>query len=204
MTALGAWLRERDLLTGRWLDPAAGAGTALHWMGVPFEDRWAMEYRDDPPAVRALAQFVPPAQTMTGVNALNAAWDPAANVFTNPPFALLDEFFVHAVDSGRLGGFPVTVFMMPTQWWQAQKRADYPRPDHIVAPCWRLPFIGKGGAQHDTCFAVWEPTASGGETRIHWVGRPRLPRKGPHRAHVWDEFESIQPAEHELNMYLDV
>lgn len=203
MTALGAWLRQRELFDGAWLDPAAGAGTALHWMGVAFQDRWAMEYRWGARVERTLARYAPERQTKTGVSALLEPWPPTANVFTNPPFTLLDAFFARLEALGRFDCIGTTVMMVPTQWWQAQKRAKYRKPNVILAPCWRLPFAGKGGAQHDTCFAIWDGW-SPGPTTIEWVERPDLPRNGPNRHPVWDEFAAVQPTDDELDLYLDV
>ena len=33
-------------LQERWLDPAAGAGSLLHWFGVPLNRRYALEFRE--------------------------------------------------------------------------------------------------------------------------------------------------------------
>lgn len=206
MTALGAWLRQRGLFSGAWLDPAAGAGTALHWMGVPFEDRWAMEYRWGFKVEETLTRYVPRTQFSAGVNALCDPWPVTQNVFTNPPFNLLDGFFARLEALGRFDTLGTTIMMGPTQWWQAQKRTKYRKPDCILAPCWRLPFAGEGSAQHDTCFAIWDGWAPrpATTTTIEWVERPNMPRKGPNRHPVWDEFAAVQPTDDELDLYLDV
>lgn len=204
MQALSTWWRgaKSSLAdTGdHWLDPAAGSGSALAWFGVPYMQRHAIELRGDPYTRTTLARYVPPAATRLGVSALDVAW-PAVNVFANPPFNLLDAFVARIINHAQTTG-KQCIILTPTQWWQAQSRRKLPRPQFFLPLNWRVPFMGKGSAQFDTAFSVFAPVPGRQNvTQTQWLDRPNLPRTGPHRAAVWDEFDSIQPPAWLLDMY---
>lgn len=203
MYALRSWLQGQHGLadTGdRWLDPAAGSGSALAWLGVPYMQRHAIELRDDSYSQATLTRYVPPAQTRLGVSALGIDW-PAVNVFANPPFNMLDAFVKRIIEHAQTIG-KQCIILTPTQWWQAQSRRKIPRPQFFLPLNWRVPFMGAGSAQFDTAFSIFAPVPGMQDvTQTQWLDRPNLPRKGPQRDPIWDEFDSIQPPDWLLDMY---
>lgn len=193
MYALRDWLtRDVGLPCGRWLDPAAGAGSALAWLGVPRAKRYALELRDSEQAVADLARFVDPGRSVVGIDSLTADWGIADNLFANPPFALLDDFVLRIIhEHERLSG--IAIILTPTQWWQAQRRRGYTRPAYMLPLNWRVPFKGAGAAMFDTTFCIFDKARAGKPTEVYWLDKPGLPRVGEARDPVWDEFDSIQP-----------
>jgi len=167
----------------------------LHWLGVPKEDRWALELRSDEAAVKDLHHYTPTQQVVVGCNSLEVMWPRRQHIFCNPPFSVGDDFALRcAIETANTPGY--TVLLLPTQWWQAQSRAGQPRPRWFLPLAWRLPFSGKGGAMFDVAFAVYEAQPSA-VCEVEWLQRPDIPQPGtregkePHP--VWAEFLALQP-----------
>jgi len=190
--ALSEHLRLRHPEDLDWIDPAAGSGTLLEWLGVSRGRRHAIELR--PEAAPLLSRRVAPEQMRVGVDALTVPW-PDANIVANPPFALLDAFVRRILAELRQPRWPhpdeplpserYAAVLMPTQWLQAQKRADIPPPQEFWPLRWRPSFRGEGGgAAHDVAWAVWLWRAQG-RTTAAWLPRPPVPR-----AHL-DTFRAI-------------
>jgi hypothetical protein len=178
-------------LQERWLDPAAGAGSLLHWFGVPHARRYALEFREGPKVEADLARFVASARTVTGVNSLDVSWGHVINVIANPPFTMLTPFMERMDrEQAARGGF--TISMTPTQWWQAQSRKHIRRPHYFLPLCWRPAFMGAGGAQYDVAWSVWAPEAPPA-TETAWLTQTDMPRKGANRHPAWDVFQELQP-----------
>ncbi len=79
------------------------------------------------------------------------------HVVANPPFGLLDVFW------GKIVSIPgiCAAVLTPVAWWNAEKRINHRRPDHIIALGWRPVFHPKAGAAHkgsqDFCWSIILP-----------------------------------------------
>ena len=146
------WLVARDLWSGRWTDPAAGAGhlmrgmSGVAWSGIEID-----------PTRAALARQVAP--TVCG-DGLAESWGDA-HVAANPPFSLLDEFWSKCVEH-RAAARAVCAVFTPVAFWNAEKRADYTSPDCVLNLCWRPTFRDRNGFAHkgmqDFCWSILLPT----------------------------------------------
>lgn len=167
-----------------WLDPAAGAGTLLEWLGVPRQQRHAIELRAD--AEPHLLERVDRARLHVGVDALAVPWPEGPNLVANPPFNLLDAFVRRIVAELDASEKPrVAAVLMPTQWLQAQSRADIRPPKFLWALRWRANFRAEGGgAAHDVAWAVWG-TSEWLHTSMKWLPRPAVPGER------FDKFRAI-------------
>jgi hypothetical protein len=109
-------------------------------------------------------------------SALDAPWAPA-HAIENPPFSLLDDFWQRT--TAHRSRFRVwgAVFM-PCAWLHAQKRANYVRPDHLLALGWRPGFrrAANGSlptSNQDFMWAMLEPEPCP-TTTWQRIDKPRL------------------------------
>lgn len=154
VVALGIWLARQPSLVGEgpWLDPAAGKGALLRHISQRAE-RIAIEI--DPAHESDLRQV---ADDITVDDAIRVLW-PRANVIANPPFCLLDDFWSKIAAHHLMFGVFAAV-LMPVGWFNAQKRADYVRPEFILPLGFRSSFVVSGGsANQDHQWAVLSPMA---------------------------------------------
>lgn len=148
-----------------WLDPAAGAGTLLEWLGIDHELRHAIELR--PEAEAEIEGRTPRGHVRIG-DAMAMAW-PEGNIAANPPFSAMEGFVRRIVGAGS--HHFLSAVLMPTQWLQAQRRADIPPPAYFWPLKWRPSFRLSGGAMHDVAWAVWVAGHTG-PTTCAWLPRP--------------------------------
>jgi hypothetical protein len=168
------WLVDAGALRGdvACLDPAGGVGDLI--LGVrdvpPMAtSRWHAIEID---ATRA-RQLEDVADDVIVGDALSVEW-PRAMVLSNPPFSLLDAFWLRMAEHclrHRTWGAMFT----PVAWWNAEKRASYRRPDVILNLGWRPSFRPQEGPAHkgsqDFCWSILapEPRAT---THWHRVEKP--------------------------------
>lgn len=146
-----------SLLEGLWdgataFDPAAGEGDLLGALGATQTAGIEL----DPE--RAQRAGVPCGDGL-------ALDYPDMDLITNPPFGLLDAFWLR-VQTHRLRNRRLCAVLTPVAWWSAEKRRAYEKPDLIGQLGWRPTFhpkIGDGGhkGSQDFCWSVLlpEPTA---------------------------------------------
>ena len=94
-----------------------------------------------------------------GVDFLSATFDCDA-VITNPPFALSEQFIVHALKQA-----PVVAMLLKSQYWHAQKRVELfnkNRPAYVLPLTWRPDFLFdqradgvKGAPTMEVHWTVW-------------------------------------------------
>jgi hypothetical protein len=181
-----------------FIDPSAGAGTLLEWLGVAWRDRFAIELRDDREARQHLAERVPEHQTMIGRCGLATDWPPLCHVVMNPPFALAREFIekalAHAQRAWREYRVPIMVAVLTrTSFWQTQNRRDMVRPPIALMPTWRPSFDGQGNDTFDVMWSIWPITPrfhAPNATQVHWL--LRQPEVHPDQVTT---FHRIQPVE---------
>lgn len=166
------WLLRDDK---EWCDPAAGAGTLLEWLGIPRSQRYAFELRRE--AEAELSTRVDPARMHVGVDALMVHWPDRVNIVANPPFRQLDAFVRRIMSELLTATAPkLAAVLMPTQWLQAQSRADIRPPAYFWPLRWRPSFRAEGGgAAHDVAWAVWSTTYFL-KTLTAWLHRPTVPQ----------------------------
>lgn len=173
-----------------FLDPAAGAGTMLHWLEIDHANRHAIEIRTDLDDM--LGRFVAPQQTRTGVDALNIDWPPA-HIVCNPPFKLLDAFVRKALNHICDHRTSIAAILMPTQWMQAQRREWFPTPNYFWPLRWRPRFRpGSGNAMHDVAWAVWQHDANYDAGQVSWLSRPSP--ISPQSQALYQELLGLAPA----------
>lgn len=188
-----ALARDSMLPVKRVLDPAAGAGTLLHWLDVPQAERYAFELRSDRKTIRDLGKHVDPERTIVGLDALDLDWSFAKYIVANPPFTLLEEFVLRCYKAAQEHA-EYAVFLTPTQWWQAGKsRGHVPRPQHMYALTWRAPFMGSGADTQDTVWCMYSRYLPQDKTTLEWLPRPHMPRRGAQADPRWAVFDEIQP-----------
>ncbi len=137
------WLLNAGM-RGPMLDPAAGEGDLIsaardlqpeeHWSAIEINDNCASKL-----------EMV--AENVIIADARKVQW-PSANVLSNPPFSLLDDFWNRACVARREIGCWVGM-LAPVAWFSAEKRSGYVKPDAILQLGWRPVFrVGKIGPAH--------------------------------------------------------
>lgn len=175
---LGIRLSDRTVV-----DPAAGYGTLLEWAGVAPIRRWAIDLPGmDPRQARELGRRVMGVQTEVG-DALIMDW-PRGDVIANPPFGVLERFVRRTLAHLEAGRGQIACILTPVGFWHAQRRADLPAPDWIMALGWRPNFSAGfrvGGApatspNQDYCWAIYD-TRHVRPPYTRWVRieRPEVP-----------------------------
>jgi len=170
-----------------WLDPSAGFGTLLEWVGVRLGQRRAIELSTSRTQLSELEGRLPAnhARSLLGVDALALKEWPQAHIIANPPFSLLDEFVLRILRHLEFTDHysrrrPMACILTPMQWWHAQSRAKVPRPDWLFALGWRPNFSagyrpdgtdGSGPSQ-DYVWAVYDGRGAY-DTRWQRLERPR-------------------------------
>lgn len=165
-----------EWLSAEWVDPAAGAGTLFEWLGVPRHRRHAIELRRD--AEAELSTRVDFDRMHVGVDALMVHWPSGVNIVANPPFRQLDRFVRRIVSEVSASTDPkLAAVLMPTQWLQAQRRADILTPTFFWPLRWRPSFRAEGGgAAHDVAWAVWISNDNLTVASASWLPRPTVPQ----------------------------
>lgn len=159
---LASWLEGRvgaPRTTGRFLDPAAGDGALI--AAFRTSERWREAHWSaielDPARADACETV---AEDVTVGDALNVDWTAGAAVMANPPFRLLDGFWLRALQH-RAEHHVWVAMLTPVAWWNAEKRSAYRKPDHLLALGWRPTFRLQNGPAHkgsqDFAWAVLEP-----------------------------------------------
>lgn len=129
--------------TASFLDPAAGEGHIVSSMRVKWPASFWHAIEIDPTRA-GFAQAV--AENVVVGDALREPW-PDAHAVMNPPFRRLDDFWLESLAHRALRRKWAAVFT-PVAWWNAEKRAHYPRPDFIIALGWRPVFRRQDGPAH--------------------------------------------------------
>ena len=104
-----------------------------------------------------------------GLDFLGASFDCEA-VITNPPFALSEQFIVHALTQA-----PVVAMLLKSQYWHAQRRIELfhqHQPAFVLPLTWRPDFLydqrengAKGAPTMEVCWTVWVDGDT--ETKYH-------------------------------------
>jgi hypothetical protein len=188
-----------------FIDPSAGAGTLLEWLGVPWHHRFAIELRNDREARDHLQARIPEANTMIGRCGIATDWPPLCHVVMNPPFALAREFIEralgHQARAWREYREPLMVAVLTrTSFWQTKNRRDLPRPPIALMPTWRPSFDGQGNDTFDVMWAVW-PIAPRfhlyNTTNTHWLLQP--PEIHPDMQRTFRQIQPVEAADLALN-----
>lgn len=108
-----------------------------------------------------------------GVDFLSTSFDCEA-VITNPPFALSEQFIVHALKQA-----PVVAMLFKSQYWHAQRRIELfnqHQPAYVLPLTWRPDFLfdqrengAKGAPTMEVHWTVWIEGTT--ETKYHLLRR---------------------------------
>lgn len=151
----------RRVLDGIWdgetaFDPAAGEGHLLAGLGA----RLTHGIEIDPDRATKGA--------FDCADALSVEW-PDMDLFANPPFGLLDRFWLR-VQAHREEYRRLCAVFTPVAWWSAEKRRSYATPDIFAQLGWRPTFHRKDGPAHkgsqDFCWSILLPEPS---DRTEWI-----------------------------------
>jgi hypothetical protein len=172
--ALAAWLAPRRTCHAL-LDPAAGAGALLRWVGPSFPGatRHAIELQ---PVLCGLIER--PEGLRAGVHAITGdALDPDIRwpdgaIVANPPFGLLDPFLRRILAQVATGAARWAAVLTRIGYLGDAGRHEWARPAAILWMPWRLDFLGDGASDSTThCWLLYWRGHTG-PTAVEWLGRP--------------------------------
>lgn len=160
------------------VDPCAGFGTLLKYMGVEPSLRRAVELTTDETVWQHLRENVE--KSVRG-DALAMDW-PAGGIVMNPPFDRLADFIAKAVEEWNAHGVLVAV-LHPIAFWNAKdpERAGIMPPTIELKLRWRPRFRHDGnGTFQDFAWSVWHPgDRPWKRVRFGWeaLDRPAVPEQ---------------------------